>query len=83
MEKFLLKQASSLEKIFLSDNTEDKKEFNSFSALLGEVFSYQIMYKSNNCDRHYGEFSFESPLKNTLGYIVFTTFPVVTWLITS
>lgn len=63
MKKFELKQISSLEKVLLTDKIEDKKEFNSFSALWGEAFSYQIMYRSNDADKQHGEFSFESPIK--------------------
>ena len=63
MEKFNLKQISSIEKVLLTDKLDDKKEFNSFSALWGEKFSYQIMYKSNDADKQHGEFSFESPIK--------------------
>ena len=45
MKTITLKQLSSLEKVLLTDNIETKKEFNSFSALHGEVFNYQIAYK--------------------------------------
>lgn len=63
MKKITLRQLSSLEKVLLTDNIENKKEFNSFSALWGEIFSYQIAYKSNNPDKHYAKMSFESPIK--------------------
>ena len=64
MHTLELKQLSALEKVFLTDNLAEKKEFNSFSALWGEVFSYQITYKSTNPDKAFGKFSVESPIKD-------------------
>ena len=43
MANVFFKQVSALEKIFLDDKAEDKAAFDSFSALCGEKFSYQIM----------------------------------------
>ena len=46
MSNIKLKQISSLEKVFLTDCSEDKQEFNYITALKGERISYQIMYTS-------------------------------------
>lgn len=68
MKKMFLKQISALEKVFLDDD-RNKHEFNSFSALCGERFSYQIMYKS---EEHWSKFNakltLESPIKELVSF---------------
>ena len=45
----IIKNTSSLEKIFLDDKIENIPELNSFSALKGERFSYQIAICADEC----------------------------------
>ncbi len=63
MANFYCKQVSALEKIFLDDKPEDKAEFNSFSALQGEKFSYQIMYRDDTHNPMAAQVTVESTLK--------------------
>lgn len=68
MKKFFLKQTSSLEKVFLGDS-RNKPEFNSFSALCGERFSYQIMYMSEGvCGKFDAELTLDSPMKEFISF---------------
>lgn len=67
MNKIFLKQVSSLEKIFLDDG-RNKPEFNSFSALGGERFSYQIMYMYESACKTDVAISLESPIKELVSF---------------
>ncbi len=68
MKKMFLKQISALEKVFLDDD-RNKPEFNSFSALCGERFSYQIMYMSEDeCGKFDAEITLESPIKEFVSF---------------
>lgn len=67
MKKMFLKQISALEKVFLDDD-RNKPEFNSFSALCGERFSYQIMYMSEECGKFDAVITLESPIKEFVSF---------------
>lgn len=50
MSEIILKQISSLEKVFLND-TDDKKEIDYATMLKGERYSYQLMYRAQGAQR--------------------------------
>lgn len=63
MAKLCLKQVSSLEKVLLRDDLADKADFSSFTALQGEKFSYQILYRSESVFRTWADVKLTSPLE--------------------
>lgn len=67
MGKIFLKQISSLEKVFLDDD-RNKAEFNSFSALGGERFSYQIMYMAEEAYKFDAVLTVSSPIKELVSF---------------
>lgn len=82
MKKMFLKQVSALEKVFLDDD-RNKAEFNSFSALCGERFSYQIMYMSEEFEKFDAEVTLKSPIKEFVSFYkvgnVPSQFPAMPW----
>lgn len=60
--KISIKQISALEKVFLNDRFDSKKEYNEASALGGEKFSYQIMFCEDRLERIEAKFKLTSDL---------------------
>jgi len=75
MANVFFKQVSALEKIFLDDKAEDKAAFDSFSALCGEKFSYQIMYCGQFHTPIEAKVTLESPLKDYIAMHVVGNVP--------